>query len=563
MKILGISCYYHDSAAVLVEDCRVVAGAEEERFSRRKHDSSFPRNAIRFCLDYTGTAAAALDLVVFYDKPLKKLERALVTARQYGPRAAPLIDWQVSDFTHRGSRLADDVIELLGCTVPVEYCEHHLSHAASVFYISPFEDAAIVTVDGVGEWATTSLFVGTGDGIEQIREIHYPHSLGLLYATMTAYLGFEVNEGEYKVMGLASYGEPAFDREVSQLLTIFDDGSFRNNLEFFSYMYDERSMFTPLLVELLGPPRDASEPVTQRHMNIAASLQGLCERALVNLVRAAHRETGRDRLCLAGGVAQNVVANSRLLAEAGFAEIFVHPASGDSGGAIGAALYAAHRRSRSARVAIADYDTCIGPHFSNAMIRAALDEADARYEQLEPAELLAYTAGLLTQNMIIGWFQGRMEFGPRALGCRSIIASPCDPQMKDILNARVKFREDFRPFAPAVLEEYSEEYFDHPGKSPYMLFCPKVRPGKAGTIPAVTHVDGTARIQTVAKATNPRFHALIDEFRKLSGVPVVVNTSFNIRGEPIVCTPRDALKCFYGTEIDFLVIGDFVVSKDF
>jgi len=544
-------------------DGEVAVGAEEERFTRRKHDSGFPKNAIRFCLDYTRTPASDIDLVMFYDKPLKKLERALAVAREFGDKASAMVDWHLSNFVHRESRISEDIADLLGASVPVEYCEHHLSHAASVFYISPFDRAAILTVDGVGEWATTGLYVGTPAGIEQLKEIRYPHSLGLFYATMTAYLGFEVNEGEYKVMGLASYGRPAYDAEVGELLALHEDGSFSNNLEFYSYMYDSEKMFTPRLVELLGPPRAPSEPVTERHMNIAASMQKLCEEALINLARAARRDTGIDKLCMAGGVAHNVVANSRVLTEAGFSEIFVHPASGDSGGAIGAALHAHYSRSPVPRRPVEDYDTCIGPSFSDEIIEEALLQFGAEYERLEPDELLRHTARLLQDNFIIGWFQGRMEFGPRALGCRSILANPCNPEMKDILNARVKFREDFRPFAPAVLEEYSAEYFEHPGKSPYMLFCPRVRPEKREAIPAVTHVDGTARVQTVSKALNPRFYALIEAFGQLSGVPVIVNTSFNIRGEPIVSSPTDALKCFYGTDIDFLVIGDFVVRKSF
>lgn len=563
MNILGVSCYYHDAAAALVRDGLVVAGAEEERFTRRKHDSGFPRNAIRYCLDEARLSGADLDAVVFYDKPQKKLERALVTTRQFGDRAVDIVDWHISNYVHRERRIPNDLATVIGRAVPVEYMEHHLSHAASVFYISPFERAAILTVDGVGEWATTGLYLGGPDGIEQLKEIRYPHSLGLFYATMTAYLGFEVNEGEYKVMGLASYGRPTYDDEVARLLTLFDDGSFTNTLDYYAYMYDDRVMFTPALVDLLGPARDPSEPITERHMNIAASMQKLCEKALVNLARAARRETGMDNLCLAGGVAHNVVANSRLLAESGFRDVFVHPASGDSGGAIGAALYGYHQRCAAPWQPMHSYDTCIGPAYSNDEIQQALDAVGADYTRREPDALLAETAKLIFDNFIIGWFQGRMEFGPRALGCRSILANPCDPKMKDVLNARVKLREDFRPFAPAVLEEHADEYFEHPGPSPYMLFCPAVKADKKSVIPAVTHVDGTARVQTVSRQLNPRFHDLIAAFAKVSGVPVVVNTSFNIRGEPIVCTPSDALKCFYGTDIDFLVIGDFLVQKTF
>jgi carbamoyltransferase len=563
VKILGISCYYHDAAAALVCDGRVLAGAEEERFTRRKHDSGFPSNAIRFCLDHIGTHSAEIDLVVFYDKPLKRLERVLVAAHPYGARAEALVERHLSDFVHRESRIPEDVAAIFGRPLPVAFCEHHLSHAASVFYISPFDEAAILTVDGVGEWATTGLYAGSAAGIEQLKEVRYPNSLGLFYATLTAYLGFEVNEGEYKVMGLAAYGRPTFDREIAELLILHEDGSFRNNLDHFAYMYDGERMFTPRLTELLGPPRAEGEPIAERHMNIAASAQRHLEAALLNLARTARHETGMNRLCIAGGVAHNVVANSRVLSEAGFSEVFAHPASGDSGGAIGAALYSYFAQSPGSWRPIREYDTCIGPCYSNDVIRATLDQFGATYEEMQPSELLRQVAQLLQENFILGWFQGRMEFGPRALGCRSILANPCRPETKDVLNQRVKRREEFRPFAPAVLEEYSDEYFDHSGSSPYMLFCPKVRPHKRAVIPAVTHVDSTARVQTVAKSVNPRFYALIAEFHKLSGVPVVVNTSFNVRGEPIVCSPADALKCFYGTEIDFLAIGDFLVSRAF
>jgi len=561
-KILGVSCYYHDAAAALVEDGRVVVAAEEERFTRRKHDSGFPRNAIRFCLDYTRTSAREVDGVIFYDKPLKKLERALVIAKEYGSVAVEGADWHLRNYVHRESRLTEDLHEVLGAAPPVRFCEHHLSHAASAFYASPFETAAILTVDGVGEWATTGVYVGEGAAIRQLKEIRYPNSLGLYYAAMTAYLGFEVNEGEYKVMGLASYGEPTFDDEVRRLLHLHEDGSFENNLEYFSYAYDEKRMYAQPLIDLLGPPRDPTEPVTERHRNIAASMQKLCEEALINLARSVRDETGLANLCMAGGVAHNVVANSRILEESGFADLWIQPASGDSGGAVGSALYAYHATGAPRRPA-ADYDTCLGPSFSNEIIEEVLRDFGADYERLEEAELVARTADLISQNLVVGWFQGRMEFGPRALGCRSILANPCEASMKETLNARIKFREQFRPFAPAALEEFAGEYFEHQGASPFMLYCPRVRPDKTSVIPAVTHVDGTARVQTVSRTMNPRFHALIEAFRQRSGVPVVINTSFNVKGEPIVCTPSDALKCFYGTDIDALAIGDFIVWKSF
>lgn len=564
MRILGVSCYYHDSAAALIEDGRVLAAAEEERFTRRKHDSGFPRNAIRFCLDHAGLRAADIDLVAFYEKPLRKLERALATAAPHGARAAEMLEWQLRNHIHRESRIAEDIRAAVGrADLPVEYCEHHLSHAASVFHTSPFREAAILTVDGVGEWATTALYAGRGDAITQLREIRYPDSLGLFYATLTAFLGFEVNEGEYKVMGLASYGTPNFDAEVGQLLTLFDDGSYRCVPEFYTYAFDEKRMFSDRMVELLGPPRAPADPVTARHQDIAASMQKLCEQALVNLARAARRETGMDALCMAGGVAHNVVANSRILRESGFGQVFIQPASGDSGCAIGAALHAWASRGAPGGRPGGPYDTCLGPEFGNPTIEEALKQFGAEYEALEPAALNRRVAELLRDDMVVGWYQGRMEFGPRALGRRSILGNACNPRMKEILNARIKFREEFRPFAPACLEEHAAEYFEHEGPSPYMLFCPPVRQEKASVIPAVTHVDGTARVQTVSRALNPRFHAMISEFKALTGVPVVINTSFNVKGEPIVCTPQDALKCFYNTDMDFLAIGDFLVSKSF
>jgi carbamoyltransferase len=513
-------------------------------------------------LDYTQTAARDLDLIVYHDKPLKKLQRALTCAKPHGAKAAGHIDSHLRSFVHRESRISEDLAEVLGAEIPLEFSEHHLSHAASVFYTSPFKQAAILTVDGVGEWATTGLYVGGPDGITQIKEIRYPNSIGLLYAAITAYLGFEVNEGEYKVMGLAPYGRPTFDRELSKLMTLHEDGSFTNNMEYFCYTYDETEMFTPKLVELLGPRRAPNEPTTERHMNIAASIQKLCETAVVNLARNARRETGLDALCMAGGVAHNVVANSRLIAESGFSHFHIQPASGDSGCALGAALVAYRKRKPIAPLATA-YDTCLGPSFSNEIVEEALQRFGADYKRMDPDALVEKAGELLSKDFVLGWFQGRMEFGPRALGCRSILANPCNPAMKDILNARIKFREDFRPFAPAVLEEHLSEYFEFSGASPYMLFCPKVRLEKKEVIPAITHVDGTARVQSISKDVNPRFYALVAAFAKHTKVPVIVNTSFNVKGEPIVCTPDDALKCFYGTDIDFLAIGDFLVEKAF
>jgi carbamoyltransferase len=563
MNVLGVSCYYHDAAACLVRDGKVLAAAEQERFSRRKHDFSFPAEAIQFCLASTGTLGRDLDAVAFYEKPLRKLERALVIGRQYQRQSEGLLSTELRQFVHEGAAVSRRLVDFLGLAGPVLYCEHHLSHAASAFFASPFSDAAVLTVDGVGEWSTVGQFLGTDRKLTLKREIRYPHSLGMFYATMTAYLGFEVNDGEYKVMGLASYGKPTMIEKIEELITLMPDGSFANNADYFSYMYSTDSMFSDRLVELLGPPRHANEPIEQRHIEIAASVQAVTERAMVNLARALRRYTDSPNLALAGGVAHNVVANTRILEDRTFKNLFVQPAPGDSGAAIGAALYAYYNALDQPRIVTREYDTCLGPCFTNGEIRAALDARRLRYEQLDSCELARRTARLIHQDIIVGWFQGRMEFGPRALGNRSIVANPCNPRMKDILNGRVKRREDFRPFAPAVLAEAATDFFDLPGPSPFMLMAPQVRKERAEQVPAVTHVDGSARAQTVTERLNPRFYRLISEFAKLSGVPVLINTSFNIRGEPIVCTPDDAINCFLGTDIDFLAIGDYLVQKPY
>jgi carbamoyltransferase len=560
MHILGLSYSYHDAAACLLHDGVPVAAAEEERFTRVKHDHRFPENAIRYCLAEGGIAPRDLACVAFYEKPGRKLERALVIGKFHMPRSAENVLAQYPSLIEDGFGLAARLERDFGYSGPLYFAEHHHSHAASAFFASPFDDAAVLTVDGVGEWATCTQFEGRSNTLTKTREIHYPHSLGLLYSTLTAYLGFRVNDDEYKVMGLASYGEPGFRHELENLLALFDDGSFALDLDFFSFMYERESMWTEKLESLLGAPRRREGPIDARHRDIAASLQALVEDAMVGLARAARATTKSTNLCLAGGVAYNCVANSRVLACGGFEKIFIQPAAGDSGAAMGAALWAHHEVVGAPR-APRRHDTLLGPQFSDAEIKAALESAGVTYAELEEGELCARVARLVAADMIVGWFQGRMEFGPRALGSRSILANACSPAMKDVLNARVKFREDFRPFAPAVLEEAAPAYFDMSEPSPFMLLTPRVRPEWRERLPSVTHVDGTARVQTVAVAQNPRFHRLITEFGKLSGIPVVINTSFNIRGEPIVCTPADALKCFLGTDIDFLAIGGFLVSK--
>lgn len=567
MKILGISCYYHDAAAALLIDGQVVAAAEEERFTRRKHDSRFPVNAANYCLEAAGVRVDDVDAVAFYDKELLKLERALSVASEYPDGSEGIVDRHVRHYVNQGADLPGTLKASIGYEGPVYYSEHHLSHAAAAYDGSGFENAAILTVDGVGEWATTGLYHGHGNTIEQLKEIRYPQSLGMFYATLTAFLGFEVNEGEYKVMGLASYGDPApYRDQVKNLVEMSDDGSFRLNLDYFAYMYDEQAMFSPAMVDLLGEPRVPGAAVTERHMNIAAAMQELTEEAVINLARAAQAETGAPNLCLCGGVAHNVVANTKIAQAGIFQDIFVQPASGDSGSAIGAA-YMVHRQLTGERPGPASsgkvYDTCLGPSYGNDEIRVELERRGLDYEELEEDELCAESAKLLSEDFVLGWFQGRMEFGPRALGCRSILGNPANPDMKDILNARVKFREEFRPFAPAVVEERASEFFEWDRPSRYMLFTPDVRDEFRDRLPSITHADGTARVQTVTPELNPRFHKLITRLGEHTEIPVVINTSFNIKGEPIVCTPADAVNCFLGTDIDYLVIGNFIASKPF
>jgi carbamoyltransferase len=448
--------------------------------------------------------------------------------------------------------------ERLGFSGPVYFSEHHLSHASSTFFLSPFEEAAILTVDGVGEWATCAQLVGRGATVAKRREIRYPHSLGLLYSTLTAFLGFKVNDAEYKIMGLASYGKPRFRAEFDQLMKLHADGSFTLSLPYFSYMYDGEKMYSTELESLLGPPRHSHEPIDERHRDLAASLQAVTEDAMVALAGSCRHETAN--LCLAGGVAYNCVANSQVVARSGFKRVFIQPAAGDSGAALGAALWASHEVMNVPRRP-SEHNTMLGPAFSEKEILEGLERFDVRFVRLEEAELCRRVAALIHKDLIVGWFQGRMEFGPRALGGRSILANPCSPGMKDILNARVKFREEFRPFAPAVAAEAASTYFKLDGPSPFMLLAPRVCPERAAEIPSVTHVDGTARVQTVSATQQPLFHRLIRSFAELSGVPVLINTSFNIQGEPIVCTPEDAIQCFLGTDIDFLAIGPFLVSK--
>jgi carbamoyltransferase len=592
MDILGVSAFYHDSAAALVRDGEIVAAAQEERFTRRKHDAGFPANAIQYCLAAGGVTLRDLDYVVFYDKPFLKFERLLETYLAAAPGGfrsfqAALPIWLreklfQKDLLRRGLRT-------LGGLPPEKllFTEHHVSHAASAFYPSPFGEALVLTMDGVGEWATTSAAVGRGKNLEVIKEIHFPHSLGLLYSAFTYYTGFKVNSGEYKLMGLAPYGQPRYAQLIREhLIDLKPDGSFRLNLEYFNYVTG-LTMTNEHFDRLFGgPPRRAGDPLTERHMDLAASIQAVLEEAILRMTRALAAEYGIPNLCLAGGVALNCVANGKILRDGRFRGLWIQPASGDAGGAVGAALAAYHLHGDQPRKAPTPGDgmsgAYLGPEFSHYEIQQRLDAAGAHYHVLSEETLFEATVDALAEEKAVAWFQGRMEFGPRALGARSILADPRSPRMQSTLNLRVKFRESFRPFAPSVLREYAAEWFALDVESPYMLLVADVALQRRrrmtaeeealfgidklnvprSSIPAVTHVDYSARVQTVRPDTNPRYYRLLDRFRQRTGCPVLVNTSFNVRGEPIVCTPEDAFRCFMGTNIEALAIGNCFLLKE-
>ena len=593
MNVLGISAYYHDAAAALLRDGAIVAAAQEERFSRAKHDPRFPANAIRYCLQAGGIEAANVDKVVFYDKPFLKFERLLETYLAFAPRGFTSFRMAIPIWLREKLFLKDLLRKELAAAAPgagwqerLLFSEHHLSHAASAFFPSPFEEAAVLTMDGVGEWATCSLAAGRGNRLEILREILFPHSLGLLYSAFTYYCGFKVNSGEYKLMGLAPYGEPRYAGLIrDRLIEIRDDGSFRLDLRYFDYCTGLTMTNGEFDAVFGGPARKPDELLTQRHMDLAASIQLVTEEVVCGLAGYARRETGMKHLCLAGGVALNCVANGKLLREAKFENIWVQPAAGDAGGALGAALVAHHISGGAPRVPVtgdAMRGSYLGPEFSQADIEARLTTAGARFKVLEEAALVDTCAADLAAGRALGWFQGRMEFGPRALGARSILGDPRAADMQRTLNLRVKFRESFRPFAPAILREDLAEWFEMDTDSPYMLFVAPVVDSKrramsAGEealfgidklnvarseIPAVTHVDYSARIQTVHPETNALFHALLKSFKQKTGCPVLVNTSFNVRGEPIVCTPEDAFRCFMGCGIERLAIGRCYLEKE-
>ena len=559
--ILGISCYYHDAAACLLKDGRVEAAAEEERFTREKHDSSFPENAVKFCLEKAGITAKDLNYVVFYEKPLVKFERILHTFVKSFPRSFWYFYQAIPSWLNEKLRVERQIKKKVRYKGPVLFVPHHLSHAASAFFVSPFNEAAIATFDGVGEWATATIGYGKGNKIRILKEITFPDSLGLLYSAITAFLGFKVNNDEYKVMGLASYGKPAYYEKFKKIVDIKEDGSFKLDMKYFCYEHRQK-MFSREMMKLLGKPRKygGREKITKRHADIASSMQKITEEIILKISNHAYKITKSRNLCIAGGVGLNCVANGKILANTKFKKLFIQPAAGDSGGALGAAYYVHNALLNRKRGYVMD-EAYFGPEFSNKEIKDFLDESEIKYEHLDDQELLKKVASLIWKNKIIGWYQGRMEFGPRALGSRSILANPCNPKMKDILNKKVKHREEFRPFAPAVIAEEASKYFELDYEAPFMLQAVDVKKGKEKLVPSITHVDGTARVQTINRKQNRLYYDLIKEFKKLSGVPVIINTSFNVRGEPIVNTPEDAYNCFKNTQIDYLVMGNYFIRK--
>lgn len=591
--ILGLSAYYHDSAAALVSDGRILAAAQEERFTRKKHDAHFPGNAITYCLEEAGIRLTDLDYVVFYDKPLVKFERLLETYLAYAPDgfrsfAAAMPVW-LKEKLFLKDLLKKELSASAQCDKrslpPLLFTEHHQAHAASAFFPSPFARAAVLCMDGVGEWATTSMWLGEGNRIVPTWEIDFPHSLGLLYSAFTYFTGFKVNSGEYKLMGLAPYGTPKYAKLIlKKLLSLKDDGTFRMDMRYFNYA-NGLTMTNRRFDDLFGGPRREPEsPLTQREMDIAASIQAVTEEVVLRLARTAHRELGTENLCLAGGVALNCVANGRILREGPFEDIWIQPAAGDAGGAVGAALSVWHEylgHDRHVNGVDQMRGTYLGPSFSDADIQAYLESIGARYARLDDEVLMPRLAEILEKGHVVGWMQGRMEFGPRALGARSILGDPRSQAMQSVMNLKIKYRESFRPFAPSVLGERVADIFEMDQASPYMLLVAPVRKQMRipmtdeqkqlfgieklhvprSTLPAITHVDYSARVQTVHRETNPRYYSLLKHFEARTDCPALVNTSFNVRGEPIVCTPEDAYRCFMRTEMDYLVLENFLLAK--
>ncbi len=598
MYILGISGYYHDSAAALLKDGMCVAAAQEERFTRKKHDPGFPGHAITYCLKEAGIELSDVQDIVFYDKPLVKFERLLETYLSYAPKglrsflkAMPI--W-LKEKLYLKSELRRELADIGNCKAselpPLRFAEHHQSHAASAFYPSPYQDAAILCMDGVGEWATTSLWLGKGHSLEPVWEIDFPHSLGLLYSAFTYYTGFKVNSGEYKLMGLAPYGEPTYvDDILNHLIDLKDDGTFRLDMSYFNYATGLTMTNEKFDALFGGPPRKAETEIAQKEMDLARSIQVVTEEVVLRLARAVHKETGMKNLCLAGGVALNCVSNGRLLREGPFDDVWIQPAAGDAGGALGCALalwHQYHDKPRQAKSAFQGDDgmqgAYLGPRYSTENITTYLDGVGAQYRVIDDdKQFMTELADILANENVVGWFQGRMEFGPRALGGRSIIGDPRSSKMQSVMNLKIKYRESFRPFAPAILANRVSDYFEHDRHSPYMLMVAPVQPAlrtemtaeqeklfgieklnvPRSVIPAITHVDYSARVQSVHEQTNPRFAALLSAFEARTECPVLINTSFNVRGEPIVCTPEDAYRCFMRCEMDYLVLENCILAK--
>ncbi len=587
MYILGISAFYHDSAACIVKDGEIIAAAQEERFTRKKHDHNFPQKAIEYCLKEAGISASQLDLVAFYDKPFLKFERLLETYLTFAPIGFQSFIKAIPLWIKEKLWMKEMIKDKLGYQGKVIFPEHHESHAASAFYPSPFQKAAIITMDGVGEWTTTSFGIGEGNDIQLLADIKFPHSLGLLYSAFTYYTGFKVNSGEYKVMGLAPYGEPKYKQLIyDHLIDVKEDGSFRMNMEYFNYCQG-LTMTNEKFHKLFGgSPRIPETKLTQKEMDLARSLQEVTEEIVLKIGNHVYRETGLKDVCLAGGVALNCVANGRLLREGPFKNIWIQPAAGDAGGALGAALIGWYKYFENPRAADGETDkqkgSYLGPQFSEEEIYSFIQSKNLKAKKLNEDELIKTVSNLIASEKVIGWFDGRMEFGPRALGARSIIGDARSPKMQATMNIKIKFREGFRPFAPSVLFEKVGEYFEIDKESPYMLLVADVKKERRrkmteeeenlwgidklnvvrSDIPAITHVDYSARLQTVHKETNPRYYKLIEQFEKDTGCAVIINTSFNVRGEPIVCTPEDAYKCFMRTNIDYLVLGNYLLAKE-
>ena len=583
MKILGISSFYHDSAAAIVCEGEIIAAAQEERFSRKKHDASFPKNAINYCLKEAGISPGDLDLIAFYDKPFVKFERILETAISYAPSGITQFIEAIPVWLKQKLWITEIISKELDFKGKIIFSEHHESHAASAFYPSPFKEAAFLTIDGVGEWETASFGIGKDNNLEIQHYLRFPHSLGLLYSAFTYYVGFRVNSGEYKLMGLAPYGKPIYrDLILKELVDLKDDGSFRLNMKYFGFCNSLRMTNSQFNSLFGGPPRKPETEITQKHMNIAASIQDVTEEIMLKMAVHIHKVTGKDKLCLAGGVALNCVGNGRILREGPFKDIWIQPASGDAGGALGAALIAWYKYLGNKRKVDEVNDlqkaSLLGPFYSDNYIENFLKKENISYRHLGYSDIVREVSDLIINGQIIGWFQGRIEFGPRALGARSIIGDARNPEMQYKMNLKIKYRESFRPFAPTVLREKASEWFELDKESPYMLFVAPVRIDKRfevsedfvgfeklktvrSLIPAVTHVDYSARVQTIEQSDNPLYYDMIQTFYQKTGCPVIINTSFNVRGEPLVLTPEDAYRCFMRTEIDYLMLGSFLLDK--